>query len=1231
MTPFELRSANAAEFRIGYPDFLPISAKTAEIKKLWSQHQLIILGGATGSGKTTQLPKVALEIGCGRNGMIGCTQPRRLAATAMARRLSAEMGCEYGNAVGSQVRFEDHTAPGTVLKFMTDGILLAELRNDPLLRRYDCLIIDEAHERTLNIDFLLGVIRNLLHRRRDLKIAISSATLDLERFSKFFHDAPVITVAGRTFPVEDIFLPPGEDEELPEHVARAERELYSFDPHGDILVFLPGEREIRECTEMLNGKKLKNTEILPLYSRLSSAEQQKVFQPSRQRRIILSTNVAETSLTIPGIKFCIDSGMARISRYNPRSRIQELQIEMISQASANQRRGRCGRTSDGICVHLYSEEDLQRSAPYTDPEIKRSSLAGVILQMATLHLPDIRTFAFIDPPSPALIREGFRTLSDIQAINSAGKVLPDGKMLAQMPVDPHLGRMLLSSSKLKAVPELLVICAGLSLPEIKERPAEKIQAAEQAHSAWKDENSDFMSILKLWNDLVSSGAFVSNGALRRFAKKNFINFTRAKEWKNLVQDLADSIRYRKTVGEVDLSCYEAIHEAILSGIPRNIARIEPDKNTRLYRGTDGRKFNIFPGSGLAKQKKLPEWIVVFALVETSKVFGRTAAVIDPAVLERAANHLCSRVYDREHFESSSGFVRAREKIMLGSLLIHAGRKVDFAKYNPAAAHEIFIREGLLAGEVLYGGKKTDEFNRIRKKLLEYEIRMRKEGFLYDCEHAAEFFRNNLPQTVNSAKSLKDFWHNQGTGLNFSIENFILPESGFSPEDFPGEMVFDGMKYDLVYKFEPGDDDDGAVLCVPENALNLIPDRALDYPVPGFFADFAEIMLRALPKNLRRELGGIPHVAEEFAAALKLDPSLRELTPQEALADFLHDELEMEINPREFESAKIPPFMKIKLAVLNEKGRLIKLMDSLPDRSRRASQLSVRLPGAERHRISGWNSWDPADGIMPEKIELPPGSGRFFFPALTPEKNTNTVGKQLFLKQPEARRIHKQGVCHLFIIENEQMAKFLRRSIKLSNELKLSLMVDYSKEDFENTLLKAAIINAAECDLYDIRSAENFADFSQNILPVWSNSLDELCAELENFTTSISEIRNFTRKAGAAAENISAHLKLLFAPGFLDRPAVWNNYRRYLRALKIRAQRAADAPGKDLDKAQKIYEWEERFNAALTTVDDLTDSDGLYEFWELLEECRIAVFAPEIKTSIKSPLAKLESLWQNLRI
>ena len=495
----EARKSAAEKFTVSYPEHLPISAKIPEIRELWKNSQLIILGGATGSGKTTQLPKVALELGRGINGRIGCTQPRRIAATAMARRLSSELKCEYGAGVGSQVRFEDRTSAETVLKFMTDGILLAEFRDDPLLRQYDTLIIDEAHERTLNIDFLLGLLKNLLRKRRDLKIAISSATLDLEKFQEFFPGAPVIEVEGRTFPVEDIFLMPEDDEELTEQVARAVELLSSFDPRGNILVFLPGEREIRDCTDMLNGRNFRNTEILPLYARLSNADQQKVFQSSPLRRIILSTNVAETSLTIPDVKFCIDSGLARISRYNPRTRIQELQIEMISQASVRQRRGRCGRTADGICVHLYSEEEFAQFDAYTAPEIKRTSLAGVILQMANLHLPDIRTFPFIDPPTGQLIREGFRTLTDIKAVNDAGRITREGRIIARLPVDPHLGKMLLEAQKRKVLQEMLILAAGLSIPDPRERPVEKPQAADQAHAQWKDETSDYIGWLKIWN------------------------------------------------------------------------------------------------------------------------------------------------------------------------------------------------------------------------------------------------------------------------------------------------------------------------------------------------------------------------------------------------------------------------------------------------------------------------------------------------------------------------------------------------------------------------------------------------------------------------------------------------------------------------------------------------------------------------------------------------------------
>lgn len=1228
MTPFEARTLAAEKLRIEYPVNLPISQKAAEIKAAWQNSPLIIVGGETGSGKTTQLPKIALELGCGRHGKIGCTQPRRIAATAMARRLAQEMNCTCGKEVGSQVRFEDHTVPETVLKFMTDGILLAELRNDPLFRQYDCIIIDEAHERTLNIDFLLGLLRNILLKRNDLKVAVSSATLDVERFRKFFGNVPVIEVAGRTYPVEDIFLPPYEDEELPQHVARAVEELNSFDSRGDILVFLPGEREIRECAEILIGRNYPRTEVLQLYSRLSSAEQQRVFHPGNMRRIILSTNVAETSLTIPRIKYCIDSGLARISRYNPRRRIQELQIEMISQASVRQRRGRCGRTADGICIHLYGEEDFTRADAYTDPEIKRTSLAGVILQMANLHLPDIRTFPFIDPPPPALIREGMRTLQDIQAVNDAGRITHSGRQLAHLPLDPHLGKMLIEAQTRKVLPELLVLTACLSIPDVRERPTEKPQAADQVHAAWKSERSDFIAMLNLWNALISAGAFESNGNLRRFCKKSYLNFTRTREWKNLVCDLADSLKYSFGFTVLDPVNYTLIHEALLCGIPRNIARLDPE--TRQYRGIEGKKFVIFPGSGLARLKHLPEWIVCFALIETSRLFGRNTAVIEPQWLENCVPHLCARSYDQEHFEAASGFVRAREKVSLGSLLLHTGKKVDFARYNPVAAREIFIRDGLLEG-LVHGIPEIDRFNSLREELLSYELRMRRPGQLYNALAAEEFFRTHLPPDAVSVQALKKFLASGSVRWKIDRSVIMNQEPRFSPADYPDKLGFAQLFFKLIYKFDPGAKDDGVVMLVPENSVNLLPRRALDYPVPGYYADFAEVMLRALPKDLRRQLGGISQCAELFADELKSNPALKELSPAEAMADFLHNILDMEVNPHCFESVNFPEYLKLKLGILNDQGKLKSIEYSLPGNNTLTSRVSAALPGAEKHRDTDWKEWKKSDGIMPISIELPPDSGRIFFPALSVAPGSSRIDKELFIKAAEARRAHRNAVCKLFILNNSQLVRMVRRSIKLSNDLKLTLLVNSSAAEFENELLDCAIIHSVEQDLYDVRSALDFEKVSEKIRMNWCSTLDELMNELEKFVQDYSEIRQLSRRSGEAGKQINEHLHLLFAPGFLRRRAVFENYRRYLRALKLRARRAADAPGKDLVKGELLEDFPELFDIALASLDDLTDSDGLYEFWELFEEAKIAVYAPEVKTSIRSPLAKLDEAWEKLRI
>ncbi|MDH3981850.1 MAG: ATP-dependent RNA helicase HrpA, partial [Kiritimatiellaceae bacterium] len=697
----------AVELKLDYPEILPISGKRADIQTLIEKHQVVIVCGTTGSGKTTQLPKIALEAGTGKTGRIGVTQPRRLAATGMARRVAEEMETDYGKGVGCQVRFDDSTCDETIIKFMTDGILLAETQRDRQLLQYDCLIIDEAHERSLNIDFLLGYIKNLLNVRPDLKIVISSATLDAESFSTFFNNAPVIEVEGRTYPVEDFFLPPSKDEELSNHILRAMRWISDVDDHGDVLIFLPGEREIKDATKKLEGQHWKNTEVLPLFGRLSMSEQQRVFKVGGRRRIILATNVAETSITIPGIHYVIDSGQVRLSRFNPRTQVQGLQIEQVSQASARQRRGRCGRVTDGICIYLYDKETLENSAQYTDPEIRRTSLAGVILQMDLLGLPPIEQFPLIDPPHSALVREGYKALQDIGAIDEDRKLTMLGRDISRFPTDPHLARMIVQAKKEGSLQEILILVAFLSIQDVRERPTEKADAADLAHNQWKDPKSDFITILNLWT-AVEETRRESHGALRKFCKNNFVNYRRIMEWRNLWQDLRGTVKELKWYNHKDpknsknhkektsrslslnSSEYDLIHRSLLAGLPANIGFKGEE---REFTAARNRKFFIFPGSGLFKNP--PQWVITFSLVETTRLYARIVAEIQPEWLEDVAPHLCKAVYKNPAWNADKGFVYAQESILSGGLTIAEGRNVHFGPINPEEARKIFIREGIV--------------------------------------------------------------------------------------------------------------------------------------------------------------------------------------------------------------------------------------------------------------------------------------------------------------------------------------------------------------------------------------------------------------------------------------------------------------------------------------------------------------------------------------------------------
>lgn len=1228
----------ADDLKYSFPSNLPISAKVDEIKKLWSKHQVIIIGGATGSGKTTQLPKIALEINRGRNGKIGCTQPRRLAATAMARRVSQELNVNCGEAVGYQVRFDDHTTKDTVIKFMTDGILLAETTNDRNLYQYDTIIIDEAHERSLNIDFLLGYIKKLIKVRPDLKIAISSATLDLQQFSTFFDNAPIVEVEGKVFPVENLFLPPVDnDEELEDHVLRAIKFISDLDSRGDILIFLPGEREINDCLKSINQANFRNTEILPLYARLSGGEQQKVFQTSHLRRIILATNVAETSLTIPGIKFCIDSGLARISRYNPRSRVQELRIERISQASIRQRSGRCGRTSDGICVHLYSEEELQKAVEYTDPEIHRTALAGVILKMLSLHLVNIETFPFIDPPIKSRIHEGIKTLEDLLAVKANGKkITPTGLKLAILPIDPHLGKMLITASQLKVLPEIIVLVSFLSIQDPKERPLEKQALADSIHRRYNDEKSDFLGILKLWNTICQNvGEQKSNNLLRKFAKQNFLNYNRLKEWKNLVSDLIDySIEFNwlTTLPDTwifDNPPYEQIHLAILAGIPRQVAKY--DMENQIYQGGQSRKFTLFPGSALFKRKKPAPWVMSFAIVETSRLFGRMNAEILPTYVEKIAPQVCKNIYERPVYDANSGFVYAQKRVISGGLTLEANTRVHFGKINPAAAREIFIREALVNGEIKLPNTFIAKHYQKLNSLKNLELKLRRTGTIIDDDAIFNHFNQVLPSDIFSLENLKKLTQNSKIDYSMARSEMMQEQyNTFIESDYPDYLTFSGENFRLNYKYNPGEAEDGIFLLVTEDKLNLLPPWALDYLVIGFLAEKVELMFKSLPKNMRQQISPLAERARIFVEQIRNGELFCDTRLANVLCEFLKAECGVEVFVRDFENLRLPEFLKMKLLILSESNQAIEIYEEMPQQATFSSKLSSNIDILSQFHTTGNSIWPP-NLPLPEEFELPNATNKTAYIALLDE--VDTIGSSAFLNLHEAKINHTKGVLRLFKLRNNEQIKFIKRTTKLPREVLLSFFTNDSNKNYLDDLLDSLIIEALGHNLWDIRSESQFVQAEKVATQNLGVAADSVVSELTKIHTQYEKLYNFLKvvrmRLHDDLSDITWQLKFLFQTGFLRRPALWSHYQRFLRAAQIRAERLNANLSKDEQKLDIIRPYVEKFQLAVSKVDNIVDSPELYEFWLLLEESRIAVFSPEVGIREKNVLKKLADNWKTL--
>jgi ATP-dependent helicase HrpA len=1229
----------AERIQYTFPENLPITSHVNSIREAMQSHQAVIICGTTGSGKTTQLPKIALEIGQGRYGRIGCTQPRRLAATAMARRVASEMNVQCGREVGYQVRFDNRTCADTVIKFMTDGILLAETQNDGMLLQYDTLIIDEVHERSLNIDFIIGYLKNLMRKRPELKIIISSATLEADNFSKFFNNAPVINIEGRTYPVEDFFLPPEEDEDLYSHIGRAVNWISEVDRHGDILVFLPGEREIREATDLLNGWNLPHTEVLPLFARLSMSDQQRVFSPGQRRRIILATNVAETSVTIPGIHFVIDSGFVRLSRFNPRNQIQELHIEQVSQASARQRRGRCGRIADGICVYLYEKERLEASQPYTDPEIRRTCLAGVILQMAMLGLPPIEHFPFLDAPQPALIREGYRTLRDIGAIDKDGRITAEGRQIAALPLDPRLAKTICYARRGKVLPEIMVICSFLSIQDPRERPADQHQAADQAHHQWRDEDSDFITILKLWNFIQKEhAAGTSNSGIRKFCHRNFLNYNRLREWNNLYLDLCEAVSDEEWgvstaagIPQEEFS-YDMIHKTLLSGVPGNIGMY--DREEAVFIGAGNRKFHIFPGSGLHKRKPVPPWVMTFALVSTAKVFARHVAVIKPEWIEEVAPHLCTRTYDNVHWDKNSGFVFAKEKVIFGGLLINAGRRVHYGKLCPAEARIVFIREGMVPGELNSSGKWLKKHQQMLETIQILEEKIRRPGTLLDPEAIFEHFSRLLPGDICSAKILELWLEESGAEINIRMEDAMQEQfTPLHPEDFPDEIIFSGHVFELKYRFAPGEPDDGICLLSTADEMNLIPEWGLEWLVPGRLAEKVELLIKSLPKAQRMQCSPVTDTATDFVQEVKDEKISMEQPLETALAAYLTRAAGGDFHPRDFNTEKMPDALIMKIAEIGGNGKIVALHHQVPAELSAGSRLSAAVKGVGKWILAGSTEWP--EGDLPESILLPGEEARQAFPALT-DADGGMVGRQVFLDCRESEYCHHRGLIKLFRNAYAGQLKVMKKYFQLSSDLQLCFFVkDHTKgysDDFADAVILAAL--TAE-DSITIRAKDVFAERAEVALADLAGLAEKRVAMLEQMAEQYTHIRELLKKSkGRAHENCAdaqAQLEFLFRPGFLRDEAVWSRYPRYLKALAIRAERIHSAPQKDSEKMQPLLPFAERFELAAATVKDFELAFDLKDFWLLLEEFRIMQFAPEVRPLEKISATRLQETWDRLRL
>ncbi|WP_233863044.1 ATP-dependent RNA helicase HrpA [Paraburkholderia adhaesiva] len=1304
---------------VTFPEALPVSGRREEIARAIAENQVVIVSGETGSGKTTQLPKIALALGrglgAGGSGLIGHTQPRRIAASATARRIADELGTPFGEVVGYKVRFTDNLSPGASVKLMTDGILLAETQTDPLLKAYDTIIIDEAHERSLNIDFLLGYLKEILPRRPELKLIVTSATIDADRFARHFGSedkpAPVIEVSGRLYPVEVRYRPVAEDSpavkaaqgttgrergekgksardrDLMDAIVDAVDELCR-EGSGDVLVFLPGEREIRDAAEALRKHHPPHTEILPLFARLSAQEQERVFKPSNARRIVLATNVAETSLTVPGIRYVVDTGLARVKRYSYRNKVEQLQIESIAQAAANQRAGRCGRVADGICIRLYEEQDFLSRPKFSDPEILRSSLAAVILRMKSLHLTAIETFPFIEPPPGRAIADGYQLLGELGAVDDDNALTPLGRELARLPLDPRVGRMILGARDEQSLREVLIIASALSVQDPRDRPIEAQEQADQAHRRFADERSEFLQWLKIWAWFEEAVAHKkSNRQLVDACRANFLSHLRLREWRDVHSQLLTVVREHGWRINESEATYEQIHHALLTGLLGNIGLKADDEPH--YLGARGIKFHLWPGSALVK--KAGRWVVAAELVETTRLYARCIAKIEPEWLERVGAHLLKKSLSEPHWEKRAAQVSAYERGVLYGLPVYQRRRVAFGRQDPARARELFIRGALVEGEF---DTKLAFFAHNRKLLADIEQlehKSRRQDVLVDDELIYGFYDQAIPEGIYSGASFERWYRDEVRKggqpedkqrlLYLSRDDLMRHEAaGVTTDLFPKRMTMSGVAMTLTYHFEPGSPRDGVTLAVPLYALNQVDARRCEWLVPGMLKEKAQLLLKSLPQKLRRHCVPLPEYAAGFAERASGERFGAGGLLEALIAD-VREQKQIALKSADFKLETLLAHLFMNFKVIDEHGRQLAMGRNLaqlraelgaqaqqqfqklaasataqiaqtggaaegaepqPGRAVQAGASTSKKSAAPHtaapsdataaatalyENLTTWNF-----GKLPELLEIRRGGQTLFgYPALVDRATHCDV--EVFDSPEEAARIHRAGLRRLFALQLREPIRYLEKNLPGLREMAMHFMARATQEELRDQLVELTLDRACLQDPLPDDDASFHArrDEGRGRLSLLAQEIARLAgvilAEYATVTKKLVQAKAF----GAAAVDMQSQLDALVGKRFIvDTPyAQLVHFPRYLKGIALRIDKLRADAARDARQFVEFQPLLQQYQRALSQRGGVFDP-RLTEFRWLLEELRISLFAQELRTPMPVSVKRLYKVWESMQ-